>query len=129
MRADNLGKLFLVLGTLNGFLAVALGAFGAHGLRTTLTQDLLRVYETGVQYHMSHALGLVALGIAARWLPSSPQLKWAGWCFVAGMVLFSGSLYLLTVAGIRWVGVIAPFGGTAFMLGWLLFAVAAYRGR
>ncbi len=122
-----MSKLFLVLGSLNGFFAVALGAFGAHGLKARLTPDLLSIYETGVQYHTTHALGLLAIGIVAHWLPDSTLLRWAGWLFFVGIVLFSGSLYLLSITGVRSWGAVAPFGGTAFLIGWVLFAFAALR--
>ena len=122
-----MSKLFLVLGSLNGFLAVALGAFGAHGLKARLSPDLLSVYETGVQYHTTHALGLLAIGIVAHWLPDSTLLRWAGWLFFVGIVLFSGSLYLLSITGVRSWGAVAPFGGTAFLIGWVLFAFAASK--
>ncbi len=122
-----MSKLFLVLGSLNGFFAVALGAFGAHGLKARLSPDLLSVYETGVQYHTTHALGLLAIGIVAHWLPDSTLLRWAGWLFFVGIVFFSGSLYLLSITGVRSWGAVAPFGGTAFLIGWVLFAFAALR--
>ena len=121
-----MSKLFLVLGSLNGFLAVALGAFGAHGLKARLSPDLLTVYQTGVEYHTTHALGLVAIGIVAHWLSNS-QLRWAGWFFLIGIVLFSGSLYLLSTTGTLWLGAVTPFGGTAFLIGWILFALAAAK--
>ena len=122
-----MSKLFLVLGSLNGFFAVALGAFGAHGLKARLTPDLLSIYETGVQYHTTHALGLLAIGIVAHWLPDSTLLRWAGWLFFVGIVLFSGSLYLLSITGARSWGAVAPFGGTAFLIGWVLLAFAASK--
>ncbi len=120
-------KLFLILGSINGFLAVALGAFGAHALKARMSPDLLAVYQTAVQYHTTHALGLLAVGIVAHWLPGSVQLQWAGWLFLVGIILFSGSLYLLSAAGLGWLGAITPIGGTAFLAGWVLFAVAALR--
>jgi len=122
-----LAKLFILLGALAGALAVVLGAFGAHALRARLAPDLLRVFETAVQYHFWHALGLVAIGIVAIHLPASTALKWSGWLMLAGIVLFSGSLYVLALAGTRWLGAVTPLGGTAFIAGWLLLALAAAR--
>src|SRR5436190_18975387 len=117
-------KTFLLLGALAAFLAVALGAFGAHGLRGRLTPDMLAVFQTGVQYHMYHALALILvagiLGHLSGWL-----IQTAGWCFVAGIVLFSGSLYLLAVTGVTVLGAITPIGGLLFLIGWALLAFAA----
>ncbi len=122
-----MSKLFLILGGINGFLAVAFGAFGAHGLKARLGPELLAVYETGVQYHTTHALGLLAVGVVAYRLSDSILLQWAGWLFVLGIVLFSGSLYLLSILDLRWLGAVTPFGGTAFLAGWLLFTAAASK--
>jgi uncharacterized membrane protein YgdD (TMEM256/DUF423 family) len=120
-------KLFLVLGALTAMLAVVLGAFGAHALRAKLAPDLLAIYQTAVQYHFWHALGLLVIGVVAIHLPASATLKWGGWVMFAGVVLFSGSLYVLAITGARWLGAVTPFGGAAFILGWLLFAVAVAR--
>ncbi|MBI4246110.1 MAG: DUF423 domain-containing protein [Candidatus Rokubacteria bacterium] len=120
-------RLFLVLGSLSAFLAVALGAFAAHGLRGRLGPDMLATFETGARYHMFHALGLLAAAWAASRWPGGAAIA-AGWLFVAGTVIFSGSLYLLSVSGQRWLGAITPLGGAAFLLGWLALAVAAWRG-
>ena len=118
---------FFVLGALSGGLAVALGAFGAHGLKARLTADLLAVFETGVRYQMYHALALLAVAWAVtRWAGSSLPAA-AGWLFVAGTVLFSGSLYLLAFTGQRWLGAITPLGGVAFVAGWICLALAAWR--
>ena len=105
---------------------VVLGAFGAHGLRARIGPEMLAVYETGVQYHLVHALGLLAVAWAATRWPGA-WVNAAGWLFVAGIVLFSGSLYVLAVTGPRWLGAITPFGGACFILGWALLAVAALR--
>ncbi len=100
------------------FLAVAFGAFGAHALRSRVEPDLLPTFETGVRYHMYHALALLACAWAYdRW--GSPQIAWTAWLFVAGIVLFSGSLYLLTLTGQRWWGAVTPLGGVAFLAGWV----------
>ncbi len=105
-------------------LVVGLGAFGAHGLKSRLTEDMMSVYQTGVQYHFYHALGLVLIGIIAFHLPASTLLKWSGWTMFAGIVLFSGSLYLLAITQTRWLGMITPIGGLAFIVSWLLLAIA-----
>lgn len=120
-------KLFVTLGAIAAALAVALGAFGAHALRAKLPPDLLAVYRTGVEYHFYHALGLVLVGLAGLHLPESGPLKAAGWAMLVGIVLFSGSLYLLATTGVRALGAVTPFGGVAFIAAWLLFAWAALR--
>ncbi|MCZ6527006.1 MAG: DUF423 domain-containing protein [Gammaproteobacteria bacterium] len=119
-----MSKLFILLGILNAMLVVGLGAFGAHGLKSRLTEDMMSVYQTGVQYHFYHALGLVLIGIIAFHLPASTLLKWSGWTMFAGIVLFSGSLYLLAITQTRWLGMITPIGGLAFIVSWLLLAIA-----
>lgn len=107
-------------------LGVVLGAFGAHGLRERLTADMLAVFETGVRYHFIHALGLFVVAWAAsRW--PGPLVAAAGWLFVAGILIFSGSLYVLSVSGIRWLGAITPIGGVCMIAGWVLLAVVALR--
>lgn len=124
---STLSKLFLVLGGVNAALVVALGAFGAHVLKMRLSSDMLAVFHTGTLYHAIHALGLISIGIVAAWLPGSGYLKSAGWVMVAGIALFSGSLYLLSVTGMRWLGAIAPIGGVAFILAWVLYCVAVLK--
>jgi uncharacterized membrane protein YgdD (TMEM256/DUF423 family) len=120
-------RLFVTLGAGSAFLAVAAGAFGAHALRTRLPADLLQVFETAARYQMYHALGLVAVAwVVGRWPGALPQ--WAGWLFVAGTILFSGSLYALALSGIRWLGAITPLGGVAFLAGWVCLALAARKG-
>lgn len=120
-------RLFLVLGALSALLAVAAGAFGAHALRARLSPDLLAVFETAARYQMYHALGLVAVAWAVGRWPGAGAVA-AGWCFVAGTLVFCGSLYLLTLTGQRWLGAITPLGGLAFMLGWAALAWTALRG-
>jgi uncharacterized membrane protein YgdD (TMEM256/DUF423 family) len=120
-------KLFLVLAALAGALAVMLGAFGAHALRAKLGPDLLAVWNTAVQYHFWHALALFAIALVAVHLPDSGALRWAGWLMLAGIVLFSGSLYALALSGVRGLGAVTPFGGVAFILGWLALAWAVLR--
>jgi uncharacterized membrane protein YgdD (TMEM256/DUF423 family) len=121
-------RLFFLLGSLFGGLGVALGAFAAHGLRARLTPEMLANFETGARYQMYHALALLAVAWAvARW-PNSSLPGIAGWLFVAGIVIFSGSLYLLSITGQRWLGAITPIGGVAFLGGWLCLLLAAWRG-
>ena len=120
-------KLFLVVGAIAALLAVAFGAFGAHALKTRIAPELMPVYRTGVEYHFYHALGLLLIGLAAFHLPESAYLRSAGWAMLAGIVLFSGSLYLLALTGLTWLGAITPFGGTAFIAAWALFAAAVIK--
>ncbi|MBP1930233.1 DUF423 domain-containing protein [Ammoniphilus resinae] len=120
-------KIFLILGSINGFLAVGLGAFGAHGLKGKLPADLLEVYQTGVQYHMYHAIALVFTALLADRFSSSSLVHTSGWAFLIGIILFSGSLYALSLSGIRVLGAITPIGGVAFLVGWILLAVAAMK--
>ena len=120
-------KIFLLLGSLAMMFAVGLGAFGAHGLKDKLSADMLAVYRTGVDYHFYHALGLLALGMIAAHLPESDLVKWSGGLMAAGLVLFSGSLYLLALTGTRWLGAITPLGGAAWIVAWALLAAALLR--
>jgi uncharacterized membrane protein YgdD (TMEM256/DUF423 family) len=120
-------RLALVLGSLAMALAVALGAFGAHALKARLSADMLDVWRTGVTYHAWHALALVGLGVLMLQVQANALLKLAAWLFVAGIVLFAGSLYALALGGPRAVGAITPFGGVAFIVGWLVFAAAISR--
>jgi uncharacterized membrane protein YgdD (TMEM256/DUF423 family) len=119
-------KTFFIVAALSGALAVALGAFGAHSLRDRLADSLLGTFETGVRYQMYHALALLAVALLMARGEAS-LLVLAGWLFVAGTVLFSGSLYLIALGGQRWLGAVTPFGGLAFIAGWLLLAYAAFR--
>jgi uncharacterized membrane protein YgdD (TMEM256/DUF423 family) len=118
--------MFFGLGAASAFIAVALGAFAAHGLKARLGADLLATFETGVRYQMFHALGLLAVGWACtRWPGALVQAS--GWLFVAGTVLFSGSLYALALGGMRGLGIVTPFGGLAFLGGWLCLAWTVIR--
>ena len=119
-------RLWLILGAASAFLSVAAGAFGAHALRARLAPDLLTIFETGARYQMYHSLGLIAIGLLAQLRPS-PLLNGAGWAMVAGILLFSGSLYALALSGVRALGAITPLGGLGVLAGWLLFALAAWR--
>ncbi len=118
-------RFFLGLGAVLAALAVAAGAFAAHGLRARLTPELLAIFETGARYQMYHALGLLAVACVVGRAPGAAA---AGWCFVAGVVLFSGSLYALALSGARWLGAVTPLGGLAFLAGWLVLAWVAWRG-
>jgi uncharacterized membrane protein YgdD (TMEM256/DUF423 family) len=117
-------RFFFSLGAASALLSVAAGAFGAHALRTRLSPEYLTVFETAARYQMYHALGLLAVAWAvSRWPAGMAQ--WAGWLFVVGTVLFSGSLYALALTGVRWFGAITPLGGVAFLVGWLCLAISA----
>jgi uncharacterized membrane protein YgdD (TMEM256/DUF423 family) len=120
-------RIFLIAGSLSALLGVAAGAFGAHGLRDRLTPDLLAIFETGARYQMYHALALLAVAWAATRWPGALTTA-SGWLFVAGTLIFSGSLYLLSVTGLRWLGAITPIGGVAFLAGWACLMLAAWRG-
>ena len=120
-------KVFVILGSLSAFVGVALGAFGAHGLKTKVTPEMLTVWQTGVQYHLVHALGLVLIGILCQLMPETSMVRNAGWMILSGTVLFSGSLYVMVLSDIRALGMITPLGGVAFLVGWLLIAIAAWQ--
>ena len=107
-------------------LGVLLGAFGAHGLRGRVTPEMLAVFETGVRYHLVHGLALLAVALATTRWPNT-WISASGWLFVAGIVIFSGSLYLLSITGVRWLGAITPIGGLCFVAGWLILALSAMR--
>jgi len=121
-------KLFLTIGSIAMALAVSLGAFGAHGLNGKLSAEMLDIFETGVRYNFYHALGLLIIGIVAYQLPDSLLLKWSGWLMVCGIIIFSGSLYLLALSGIRWMGAITPIGGLCFIISWILLAITIWKG-
>lgn len=107
---------------------MALGAFGAHALKARLSADALALWNTGVQYHLWHALGLVLVGLSAALIPDGPWLRAAGWLLLAGVALFSGTLYAMALGAPKWLGAVTPLGGIALLLGWLAFAAAALRG-
>jgi uncharacterized membrane protein YgdD (TMEM256/DUF423 family) len=112
-------RVFYIIGSVSAFLAVALGAFAAHGLKGRLSQDMINVFDVGVRYQLYHALALLAV---------RGEVTAAGWLFLAGTVIFSGSLYLLSLTGVRWLGAITPIGGVAFLLGWLSLAWGVWQG-
>ena len=119
-----MSRTFIMLASINCFLAVALGAFGAHGLKSILSAEALQAYKTGVDYHFVHALGLMAIGILYS---EYPNVLPAGWIMLAGIVLFSGSLYILSITGIKALGMITPVGGVCFMLAWCWLAISVYK--
>ena len=122
-----MAKLFLVLGSINALLVVLIGAFGTHGLKARLTVENMTVFQTAVQYHFYHAVGLMLVGLIAWHIPASPYLRWSGWLMLAGIILFSGSLYALSITNIRWLGMITPLGGTAFIIAWLLLTIGIIK--
>ncbi|AVU73840.1 DUF423 domain-containing protein [Pseudomonas sp. Fig-3] len=117
---------FLMLAAFFGFTGVALGAFAAHGLKNRLSADYLAIFHTGVTYQLVHTLALLGVALLATHIPGR-IVTWAGISFVIGILLFSGSLYLLTLTGISKLGIITPFGGVAFLIGWLCLGLAAWR--
>lgn len=119
-------RIFFRLGAVSALISVAAGAFGAHALRDRLVPTSLAVFETAARYQMYHALALLAVAWAASRWPGA-LARWSGWCFVAGTILFSGSLYALALSGVGWLGAVTPLGGVAFMLGWLGLALVATR--
>ncbi|HET8724855.1 MAG TPA: DUF423 domain-containing protein [Anaeromyxobacteraceae bacterium] len=121
-------RTFFALGAISAGIAVATGAFGAHGLKARVTPEMVAVFDTGARYQMYHALALLAAGwAAARW-PGSTAIGWAGWLFVAGTVVFSGSLYALVLTGVKGLGAVTPVGGLLFLAGWGALAWGALRG-
>jgi uncharacterized membrane protein YgdD (TMEM256/DUF423 family) len=120
-------RTFLFAGAINGFIAVALGAFAAHGLSGLLSARMLDVFETGAEYQLSHALVLIAVGLLCSKWPQAKSLKISGWAFITGLVLFPFSLYALALTGIGWLGMITPMGGVTFLLGWASLAYFALK--
>lgn len=120
-------SLFMTLASGSGFLAVALGAFGAHGLKNRLPTDLLAVWQTAVQYQFWHTLALLGVGILLAQGSTARSLVVSGWLFTVGIVLFSGSLYILCLSGVRWLGAITPIGGTLWLIGWVCLAYATLK--
>ncbi len=122
-----MARIWLTLGAVYGLSTVTLGAFGAHGLRGRVADDLLVTWGTGADYLGMHALALLACGLLALHVPGSRLIGAAGWCFVVGSLLFSGSLFALVLSGVRGLGAVTPFGGMLLILGWGLLALAAWR--
>lgn len=119
-------KLFLLLGAVSGFFAVALGAFGAHGLEGKLSEKALAIWDKAVRYQMFHTMALVVAGLLMAKMQSSGMV-WAGWMFFIGILLFSGSLYVYSVTGIKTFALITPLGGVAFLIGWILLGYAVVK--
>lgn len=119
-------RLWLLAGSIACLLAVVLGAFGAHALRAKLSPDLIVAYNTAVQYHFWHALGLLVIGVMILLMPGAVGLKWAGWLMLAGIVLFSGSLYLMALTSARGIGAVTPLGGLAFIAAWAVVVYAVW---
>ena len=122
-------KMFLSIAGTLAALAALLGAFGAHGLKAKLAPEMMAVYQTAVQYHMWHALGLAIIALALPQWPHLTLLRWAAWLMVLGVVLFSGSLYALALTEIKMLGAITPFGGLAFIIAWIMFAAAMWKSK
>jgi uncharacterized membrane protein YgdD (TMEM256/DUF423 family) len=127
-RGEDMERTFFSIGAFSAFVAVAAGAFGAHGLRGRLSPEMLAVFETAVRYQMYHAFGILAAGWAASRWPGR-LIRTGGWLFVGGTVVFSGSLYVLSLSGERRFGAITPIGGLAFLTGWLLLALGCWKQR
>ncbi len=122
-----IAKLFLSIGAVSGALGVMLGAFGAHGLKEKLSEKMLANWMTGVEYHFYHTFAILAVGLLAMHVQSK-SLSSSGWAFVAGIAIFSGSLYVMALTGVTKLGMITPIGGLAFIVGWVLLAVAVAKG-
>ena len=120
-------SIFLLLASLSAMVGVGLGAFGAHGLKSVLNPELLTVYQTGVTYQMWHALGLMGISLVNQQSPESKLINWAGWLMFIGIILFSGSLYLLAILNLKWIGIITPIGGVSFIMAWVLIAIFATK--
>lgn len=122
-------SVFLFLGAFGAFMGVSLGAFGAHALKATLSAESLAVYQTGVTYQMWHSLGLIAIALVQQQAPDSKLLPWAGWFMFTGILLFSGSLYLLVLLDMPQLGMITPIGGSCFLIAWLLICISATKKK
>ena len=122
-------KTFLILGAINAFLCVALGAFGAHGLKQMLSAEMLTVYHTGVQYHFYHAIGLTLVGLILQHFTNAKLVRLSGWLMLTGIILFCVSLYIISLTGLRGLGMITPFGGVAFLAAWALLAYGIWQQK
>ena len=128
-RVPNRALMWMVIGAVMLALAVILGAFGAHGLKAMLTASQMAVYQTAVQYHFYHGVGVILVGLIMYMVADLRAIEWVARCLFMGVILFSGSLYGLTLTEIRWLGVITPLGGVLFIVGWLILAVSLYQKR
>ncbi|ANS73689.1 hypothetical protein AWM70_03135 [Paenibacillus yonginensis] len=124
-----MSRTYTAIGAILGLLAVAIGAFGAHALKDVLDEEARKVYETGVQYQMYHALALLLIAVLAHTWGESASLRWAARLFLIGILLFSGSLYVLSISGVKVLGAITPLGGVAFIAAWILVVVSALRKK
>lgn len=122
-----MAKIMLFLGAINMALGVGLGAFGAHTLKGRLSESMLAVYHTGVQYHLLHALGLLIVGLVMLHAGQATPFRWAAYLLLAGIALFSGSLYVLALGGPKWIGVLTPFGGFGFITAWIAVAIGVWK--
>ena len=122
-----MSKLFLILGSINAATAVSMGAFGAYFLKTKIPEEMLSVFQTAVQYHFYHSLGLMIIGVLTISIKPEKYLGIAGWMMFIGIILFSGSLYILSTTATRWVGIITPFGGIAFIVSWVFIAITVWK--
>lgn len=120
-------KTFLLLGAVNTFICIALGAFGAHGLKKILSEDMLIIYHTGVQYHFYHALGMLIVGLILLHFSKSRLVELAGWLMLLGILLFSVSLYLMSLIEVRALGMVTPLGGVSFLAAWAVLAFAIWK--
>lgn len=125
--AGSAARTFLLLGCACALVAVAAGAFGAHALENRLSPERVATWETGARYHFYHSIGLLVVGLLGLHVGDAARLRWAGWSMFAGILLFSGSLYVLSLSGLSYLGAVTPFGGVAFLLGWLLLASAVAK--
>jgi uncharacterized membrane protein YgdD (TMEM256/DUF423 family) len=121
-----MSKLILMTASILLALAVAIGAFGAHGLKSHISVEMMQIYKTGVEYHFYHALGLLFIGVLSVSYPSG-LLNWSAILLAVGIILFSGSLYVLAITGINWLGAITPFGGLCFIAGWVLLFITVWK--
>ncbi len=121
-----MSKIILLTASVVLALAVIIGAFGAHGLKSHLSNEMMQVYKTGVEYHFYHALGLLIIGVLSVSMPSG-LLNWSAFFLTLGIILFSGSLYVMAISGIKWLGAITPLGGLSFIAGWILLFVAVWK--
>jgi uncharacterized membrane protein YgdD (TMEM256/DUF423 family) len=120
-------KALMFTGAVLTALAIMMGAFGAHALKGHLSEEMLTVYKTAVEYHIYHALGMLLVGILWKQYPTATLITWSGGMMMLGILLFCGSLYILSITGTRWLGAITPFGGVAFIVAWLLLAIDLWR--
>jgi len=120
-------KTFIIIGAINAFLSVALGAFGAHALEGKISQKYIDIWNTGVLYQMFHAIGIIIVGVLMGTVTPTSLLSWSGWLMLIGTILFSGSLYVLSLSGIKVLGAITPLGGVSFLAAWVLLIVFAAK--